>query len=264
MRSVARRVGVGLLIAALAAVSVAVASAAVAKHPKKPKKPLLSISVLSGRADLVSGGSALVAITLPGRADAKQRQGHRRPPERDEASSRSARTGTSRVWSPGLNLGRNVLQATLKSGWAARITLVNHPSSGPVFAGPQLKPWTCQTGATDKQCDQPPTFTYLYKSTNPAKTGFQPYDPNNPPSDVAQTTTDQGVHGAVHRAGRDRLHGSRPVPDRGARSAEQAVDARSTPQRQFDHKLLITHGVVVRGRLPDRHRSRHDRDSAAD
>ena len=72
MRSVARRVGVGLVIAALAAVSVAVASAAVAKHPKKPKKPLLSISVLSGRADLVSGGSALVAITLPGRADAKR------------------------------------------------------------------------------------------------------------------------------------------------------------------------------------------------
>ena len=72
MRSVARRVGVGLLIAALAAVSVAVASAAVARHPKKPNKPLLSISVLSGRADLVSGGSALVAITLPGRADAKR------------------------------------------------------------------------------------------------------------------------------------------------------------------------------------------------
>ncbi len=50
----------------------------------------------------------------------------------------------------GLKLGNNTLQATLTSGWAARITLVNHPSSGPVFEGPQLKPWTCQAGATDK------------------------------------------------------------------------------------------------------------------
>ena len=30
-------------------------------------------------------------------------------------------------------------------------------------------------------------------STDPAKSGFQPYDPSSPPSDVAQTTTDQGV-----------------------------------------------------------------------
>ena len=93
----------------------------------------------------------------------------------------------------GLSLGSSVLQATLKSGWAARITLVNHPSGGPVFSGPQLQPWNCQADATDAQCNQPPTYTYLYKSTNPAKSGFQSYDPNNPPSDVAQTTTDQGV-----------------------------------------------------------------------
>ena len=99
MRSVARRVWVGLIIAALAAVSVAVASAAVAKHPKKPKKPLLSISVLSGRADLVSGGSALVAITLPGRADGnkvKVTVGRR------NVTNQFAfrKEGASRAWSP--------------------------------------------------------------------------------------------------------------------------------------------------------------------
>ena len=73
MRSVARRVGVGLLIAALAVAERGRGRhGRRSKHPKKPKKPLLSISVLSGRADLVSGGSALVAITLPGRADGKK------------------------------------------------------------------------------------------------------------------------------------------------------------------------------------------------
>src|SRR5437763_10551972 len=47
---------VGVLLVCLAAVP-----ADAAKH----RKPALSISVLSGRADLVSGGSALVAINLP-------------------------------------------------------------------------------------------------------------------------------------------------------------------------------------------------------
>ena len=33
----------------------------------------------------------------------------------------------------------------------------------------------------------------LYRSTDPTQTDLQPYDPENPPSDVATTTTDQGV-----------------------------------------------------------------------
>ena len=60
------RVWIGfVLVALLCAVAVAVPADA-AKH----RKPALSISVLSGRANLVSGGSALVAISLP-RSDRK-------------------------------------------------------------------------------------------------------------------------------------------------------------------------------------------------
>ena len=36
-------------------------------------------------------------------------------------------------------------------------------------------------------------FKIIYKSTDPTKQGLQPYDPSNPPSDVANTTTDQGT-----------------------------------------------------------------------
>lgn len=36
-------------------------------------------------------------------------------------------------------------------------------------------------------------ISYLYQSTDPTKTGLQPYDPANPPSDVAMTTTDAGI-----------------------------------------------------------------------
>ena len=55
-----------------------------------------------------------------------------------------------------------------------------------------------------------PTST-SYKSTSGA---FGAYDPANPPSDVATTTTDQGEDGPVHRPRRDRLPGPRPVQDR--------------------------------------------------
>ena len=78
-------------------------------------------------------------------------------------------------------------------GAGAQITINNHPSGGPVFSGPQLKPWICATkvsqsvtvvgnpGSTpptatantkasglnddpsDAQCDTPPTYTYFYQ-----------------------------------------------------------------------------------------------------
>ncbi len=157
----------------------------------KSGRPSLSISVLSGRADLVSGGSALVAIDLP-RSDTarvKVTLGRRNVTKQFAV----AKAGQLEGLLTGLALGQNVLEAALPSGWATRIILVNHPTGGPLFSGPQLKPWICEAGATDNRCDQPPKFTYAYMSTNPAVRGFQPYDISSPPSDVAQTTTDQGV-----------------------------------------------------------------------
>jgi hypothetical protein len=142
----------------------------------------------------------------------------------------------------GLPLGRSVLRATLPDGSGARIALVNHPVGGPVFSGPQLEPWKCQLTAVDRQCDQPPRFGYVYMSTNPLKGGLQPYDPRNPPSDVALTTTDQGVR----------------VPfivriETGYMDRDQYQIATLfqpgtpwtpfDPQRQWNHKLLITHGA---------------------
>jgi hypothetical protein len=173
---------VGLLL--LCAVAV---PADAARHTR----PALSISVLSGRANLVSGGSALVAINLPpsDRRRVKVTLG-RRNVTGDFATRQD---GSFEGLVTGLAPGRNTLQATLANGWAARLILTNHPIGGPVFSGPQLEPWICQPGAKDQQCDQAPSFKYEYMSTSPAKSGFQPYDPSSPPSDVANTTTDQGA-----------------------------------------------------------------------
>ena len=227
-------------IAVLVLLCAAAGPAQAKKHHSHPR-PRLSIAVLSGRADLVSGGSALLAIDLPKRTDAKHVTVtlNQKKITRDFAFRQD---GRFEGLVTGLKLGRNLLQATLRSGWATRITLTNHPSTGPLFSGPQLQPWTCQTGAVDKDCDQPPSFEYLYMSNNPAKSGFQPYDPSNPPSDVAMTTTDQGVTVPfivrVETGYMDRDQYQIAVLYQPGKPWSPVA-----PQRQFDHKLLILHGA---------------------
>lgn len=226
----------GVLLLCLAAVP-----ADAARH----RRPALSISVLSGRANLVSGGSALVAIDVP-RSDTRRLKVTlgRRNVTRDFALRQD---GHFEGLVTGLAVGRNVLQATLRSGWATRITLVNHPIGGPVFSGPQLEPWICEQGAVDGKCNEAASFKYVYMSTNPAKRGFQPYDPSNPPSDVAQTKTDQGVTVPfivrIETGYMDRDQYKISVLYQPGKPWSAVA-----PQPQFDHKLLILHGALVRGR----------------
>ncbi len=225
-----------LRLAAIAALGVLLLAASPALAAKRHRR--VSITVVSSRADLVSGGSALVAIAPAKDAHRlKIRIGRRNVTKRFKVRSKKRLEGLV----TGLKLGRNVLRATLRNGSGARITLVNHPSGGPLFSGPQIEPWVCQSTAVDAKCDQAPTYQYVYMSTDPTKTGFQPYDPSNPPSDVANTTTDQGV----------------TVPfivrvETGYMDRDQYQIATLfqpgkpwttfNPQRQFNHKLLILHG----------------------
>jgi len=59
-----------------------------------------------------------------------------------------------------------------------------------VFSGPQIEPWTCVGEVQDAACNREPTVRFLYKSTRGG--ALRAYDPQNPPSDVATTTTDEG------------------------------------------------------------------------
>jgi hypothetical protein len=150
------------------------------------------IKVLSNRADLVSGGDALVAVT-----GADPSAVHVDVDGRDVTQSFAVRPdGRFEALLTGLKVGPNVVTARLTDGSAARVTITNHPIGGPVFAGPQTQPWVCSNEdnglgkPTDAQCDMSPVVTYQYKD---ATTGqMQPYDPANPPaaSSVASTTTD--------------------------------------------------------------------------
>ena len=240
LRSASHRLPITRLCLAVAIVGSLVLLAA---SPASAAKRHVAISVLSGRADLVSGHSALVAIRArhPKRLRVTVA---RKGGEPRNVTHAFKRRGKRRLVGlvQGLHLGRNVLRATLPSGAGARIPLIDHPIGGPVFAGPQLHPWTCQDGATDEKCNQPPSYSYVYKSTDPTKSGFQPYDPENPPSDVATTTTDRGVETPfivrVETGYMDRdQYKVATLFQPGKRWSALR------PQRQFNHKLLIFHGA---------------------
>ncbi len=194
--------GCAVLLAA-GAVSVASATSSRART-RISASHLVQIRVLSTRADLVSGGEALTQIVLPRGANPARVRitvGHR-----NVAGQFALRAnGKFEGLLTGLAVGRNVLTASLPSGYGARLTITDHAIGGPVFSGPEIQPWQCQPGAKDSQCDQPATIAYYYVPAGQGSGGsntagsssgaFQPYDPSNPPpsSAIATTTTTNGV-----------------------------------------------------------------------
>lgn len=203
----------------------------------------MQVKVLSGRADLVSGGDALVEIVLPGNTDpAKIRVD---VAGRNLTSAFAVRSdGRFLGLVTGLAVGENVLTARGPAG-GARLTMTNHPVGGPLFAGPQVQPWICATEenglgpARDAQCNTPAKFELLYKSSVTGQ--FAAYDPDHRPLDLAYTTTDQGnrVPYIVRR--------ERGVMDRGIYDVATLYDpsrkwAPWAPQRGWNGKLLVPFG----------------------
>jgi hypothetical protein len=115
------------------------------------------IETLSNRADLISGGDALVRVTVPDRV----------PIERVvvQANGRDV-TGSLTPDPAGRHLqglvtalaeGANMISAGIRTHFrlwrwewdrtvtAERLVVTNHPEGGPVFSGPQVQPWVCAT-----------------------------------------------------------------------------------------------------------------------
>jgi hypothetical protein len=235
---------------------VALALTLLTAAPADARMPAPQVKLLSNRADLVSGGDALVSVTLP--------RGVKTSRLRVRAGSRNVTSALRRTGSRSLvglvrklPVGRVALTARISGGSAARLYVTNHPIGGPVLAGPQIKPWTCQTGAKDAKCNQAPSYKFLYvrkgssqdgaalpgTTSNSSGGAFQAYDPKNPPADdeVETTTTTDGV----------------TVPfivrletgyiDRDQYAIATLFDPKkpwtpSAPQKQFNHRLVITHG----------------------
>jgi Tannase-like family of unknown function (DUF6351) len=201
----------------------------------------LSVRVLSNRADLISGGDALVTVKLPksvSPASVKVTSG-----ASDLTSDFAVRpNGSYEGLVTGLALGSNALTAEAPGATSGHITIVNHANGGPVLGGPQIEPWVCtNVGHTDAQCNAPTTYEYKYMSSITDQ--FEAYDPSNPPiAGVATTTTDNGATIPyiirVETGYEDRDQYKIAVLFQPGMSWEPW-----TPQPQFNHKLLITGGA---------------------
>lgn len=213
--------------------------------PAQANDNLTTLRVLSNRADLVSGGDALVEIVRPDKA----KGGFKIDLDGVDVTGAFAVRADGRLTGlvTGLKDGENVLRVQVPNGPGARLVITNHPRGGSVFSGTQLQPWTCNTTAnpslgeaTDAQCNAPTMVRYMYRSLD---NRFQAYDPANPPpaGSVASTTTDAGVtvpyivrieRGTMNRG----IHEIAVLADPGRNWT--AFD----PQPQWNHKVVMHFG----------------------
>lgn len=236
----------------------------------------LRIRTISNRADLISGGDAYVEIVLPMRAFPHGLRVHLNG---DEVTDAFAPRPSGRVLGvlTGLRDGENVVTASVGRSHAARLTITNHPIGGPVISGKQTRPFVCATptaqpatsvspatnasglttNAVDEQCNIATEFKFFYRTTSPgcstglpdpvgtppANNCFKPYTPGQaPPSDLAQTTTDQGVTVPYI------VRVERGTINRGIYDIAVLFDASTAwtpwaPQRGWNGKLVYTFGA---------------------
>lgn len=232
----------------------------VPNQPDAPGQGEGEIRVLSNRADLISGGDALVEVvaTQSEQLDELKMLLNGEPVATPLVATDA---GARRGLVEGLVPGSNTLRVVLGNGEFLERQIINHPNGGPVISGPQIQPWQCTNpAAVDDQCNQPAEYSFKYVPADRLQaliTGFDPqnpglpdsmlpYDPANPPAQeaIAQVTTDQGVEvpfiirveeGVQNR---DRyLIMALYQPDQPWNSLE--------PQPQWNGKLLIHHGGNV-------------------
>ena len=147
------------------------------------KLQALEIRALSNRADLVSGGDALIELVLP---PGGSTQGLLVQVGARNVSAAFSTGADNRVLGmvTGLADGDNTIVAQSDSAGAATLTITNAPRHGPVFSGAQVKPYYCATplplavsgdvpasnasglaGTPDANCNIATEYKLYYKST---------------------------------------------------------------------------------------------------
>jgi len=160
----------------------------------------LPMQVLSGPPQYVTGGDARIQVKAPAAWHAQlQFLLNGQPVAPAMVSSGDRVQGLV----GGLRDGANTLE--VRYAWSATATvrgtlqLVNHPVTGPVFSGPQLRPFECRTAQSgmgaplDTQCSAAPRVDHFYRTTAGALAVLA--DPTGPrPADLARTTTSDGLN----------------------------------------------------------------------
>jgi hypothetical protein len=187
------------------------------------------IVTLSNRADLISGGDALVEVRVPKNVPMKKvtlwLNGH----EVTAAFRSNEATRTMRGVLTGLVVGENEFLADSNGNGNGRpretLRILNHPIGGPVLLGSQTTPWICATPtpvaesgntpasnasglstfAVDAQCNIATEYKLFYRTTTagcstalpdpsppaaaPTNNCFKPYNPASPPPADLAMTT---------------------------------------------------------------------------
>ncbi len=160
----------------------------------------LQIRVLSSRADLVSGGDALVEVKAPAGTDLSRLTLTLNGRDVTAMLKNSPENAVFRGLIGGMAVGANTLLAKITSpGKASQASLkvVNHPITGPILSGPHMKPYECRTVESgmgqplDADCSAARRIEYFYRAKDNT---FKPLnDPSGArPSDLVNTTTNDG------------------------------------------------------------------------
>ena len=192
------------------------------------------VKVLGNRADLVSGGDALIEVVLPAKAKVSFADVRVTLNDQDVTAAFAVRPdGRFYGLVTGLAPGKNLIAAVGPHGRGEVLQVTNHPIGGPVISGPQVQPWACTTKVASPSANNPdlgdpidaqcnvaaPVYRYQYRN---AKTNaFPAYDPANPPpaADIASVTTDEGrtvpyivriERGVINRGKYDLAHLANP------------------------------------------------------
>jgi Tannase-like family of unknown function (DUF6351) len=186
------RGGRGALPAAALAITIAAFVAGAGASPSRAGEadPNLAIEVVSTRPEYVSGGDALVAVTLPAGRDGNDA---RITVDGEATRTRLTQAGDG-SWHglvDGLPEGESAIAVAI-GGNEASVTVTNHPATGPLFSGPHLPLPVCTTeqyglGApTDDDCSAATRVTWSYRTTDGS---FEPLaDPSARPANLAEAS----------------------------------------------------------------------------
>src|SRR5262245_52574317 len=105
----------------------------------------LEIVTLSNRADLISGGDALVEVRVPKHVSLSRVKVKLNGHDITSSFTANASARTLRGLVTGLVEGRNEISADPDHGKTVRLAVTNHPGGGPVLSGPQITPFFCAT-----------------------------------------------------------------------------------------------------------------------
>lgn len=160
------------------------------------------IVTVSARPDVVSGGDVLVRINVPAGVPLDQSRVMLNDADVTQQFRHDGADHSMTGLMSGLRLGENVLSVDGGNGGSARLTVVNHPIVGPVFAGPHEQPFVCDTerfalqsgemlGAPlDEHCSVETRVDYYYRSVDGGD--LKPLPASTMLPDVAQITTTTG------------------------------------------------------------------------